>query len=353
MAPCKQEFGEALHSGENLTVDEQLVPYRGRVSFKQHMPSNPDKYGMKIWWICDSTTSYPLSGIPYLGREGADRGVNLATRVVEQLCEPYERTNRNITMDNFFTSFELTQSLISKGLTCVGTLRKNKRCIPNKFLPNKQRDPESNIFGFRKNITIGSYVPKRNRSVILLSSLHHSAGTDPSNKNKSEINLYYNATKGGVDTLDQMCHAYTARRKTWRWPMAQFYNIIDVCGIAAKVIWLNLYPDWNKTKSNSLRKLFLKELAQDLVVPNIKRRSTIHLTRPLKLNISDVLEQSSDNMETDDMPPVAKRLRRCYTCPSNKGRACCKSNVVIFATKMFVKSIQLRQLFVKLALINK
>ncbi|GBP00162.1 hypothetical protein EVAR_71070_1, partial [Eumeta japonica] len=31
--------------GENLTIDEQFVPFRGRVSFKQYLPSKPDKYG--------------------------------------------------------------------------------------------------------------------------------------------------------------------------------------------------------------------------------------------------------------------------------------------------------------------
>ncbi|GBP24847.1 Putative 115 kDa protein in type-1 retrotransposable element R1DM [Eumeta japonica] len=30
--------------GENLTIDEQLVPFRGRVSFKQYLPSKPDKH---------------------------------------------------------------------------------------------------------------------------------------------------------------------------------------------------------------------------------------------------------------------------------------------------------------------
>ncbi|KAK3701972.1 hypothetical protein RRG08_017862 [Elysia crispata] len=34
--------------GENITVDEQLVPFRGRCSFIQYIPSKPDKYGIKI-----------------------------------------------------------------------------------------------------------------------------------------------------------------------------------------------------------------------------------------------------------------------------------------------------------------
>ena len=54
--------------GYNLTIDEQLLPLPYyRITVK------PDKFGMEIWWICDSETSYPLFGIPYLGKEGGNR----------------------------------------------------------------------------------------------------------------------------------------------------------------------------------------------------------------------------------------------------------------------------------------
>ena len=33
---------------ECVTIDEQLVPFRGRCKFKQYMPSKPAKYGIKI-----------------------------------------------------------------------------------------------------------------------------------------------------------------------------------------------------------------------------------------------------------------------------------------------------------------
>ena len=35
--------------GAFVTVDEQLIPFRGRCSFRQYMPSKPDKYGMKLF----------------------------------------------------------------------------------------------------------------------------------------------------------------------------------------------------------------------------------------------------------------------------------------------------------------
>ena len=68
-----------------------------------------------------------------------------------------------------------------------------------------------------------------------------------------------------------MCHAFSTKKKTHRWPVAQFYN-----DIAAKIIWITLYPNWNKTYSGNRRKLFLKELARELIMPKIQERSLLH-----------------------------------------------------------------------------
>lgn len=303
--------------GENLTIDEQLVPFRGRVSFKQYIPSKPDKYGMKMWWICDNATSYPLFGIPYLGKEGSTRSTNLAQNIVERLCQPYFNTNRNVTFDNFFTSMPLAETLLKNGLTSVGTLRKNKKCIPKNFLPNKNRFPESNVFGFRSNMTLVSYVPKPNRAVILLSTKHKTATIDKNNKNKSEINLFYNKTKGGVDTLDQMAHNYTVRRRTNRWPLAFLQNLIDVGGIAAQVIWKNLYPE-----SKLSRKYFLRSIVRNLVTQQIKRRSLKGVRVEQQKEILKVLQveaQAGSSTSTSDLEPQRKK-RRCHYCPPKISR---------------------------------
>ncbi|GFS12149.1 PiggyBac transposable element-derived protein 4 [Elysia marginata] len=50
----------SYNPSENLTIDEQLVPWRGRCPFLQYLPSKPDKYGVKLFHICNSKTSYPL-----------------------------------------------------------------------------------------------------------------------------------------------------------------------------------------------------------------------------------------------------------------------------------------------------
>jgi hypothetical protein len=52
-------------------------------------------------------------------------------------------------------------------------MKQNKREIPLEFKQARQRDENSSIFGFTKDLTLVSYVPKKNKSVVLLSSLHH------------------------------------------------------------------------------------------------------------------------------------------------------------------------------------
>ena len=54
---------------------------------------------------------------------------------------------------------------------------------------------------------------------------------------KPEIIKYYNKKKTGVDTMDQMLSEYTTRRRTNRWPLAMFYNMIDIAGLASYIVY--------------------------------------------------------------------------------------------------------------------
>lgn len=38
---------------QDICVDQQLVPFKGRCGFRQYMPKKPAKYGLKIWAVCD------------------------------------------------------------------------------------------------------------------------------------------------------------------------------------------------------------------------------------------------------------------------------------------------------------
>lgn len=68
-------------------------------AFKQYIPWKPDKYGMKVWLICNSSNTYPLFGIPYTGKEVGKRFKNLGKKVVLNLVKKY--SGKNVAMIDF------------------------------------------------------------------------------------------------------------------------------------------------------------------------------------------------------------------------------------------------------------
>lgn len=58
------------------------------------------------------------------------------------------------------------------------------------------------MFGFQKDVTLVSHVPKVGKAVLFLSTMHHTDDiiVEDVKKPISKINKHYNATKSGVDT---------------------------------------------------------------------------------------------------------------------------------------------------------
>ena len=64
--------------------------------------------------------------------------------------------------------------------TVVGTLRKNKREISASFISGRGRDKYTSLFGSQEKCTLLSYVPKKNKLVLLLSFMHNNNKIDKS-----------------------------------------------------------------------------------------------------------------------------------------------------------------------------
>lgn len=93
---------------ECITVDEQLFPFRGHTKFTQYIPFKPAKYGIKVFWVCDSVIAYSLQGQLYTGKptDGPPQ-TNVGELTVLDLVSSYRGSGRNVTSDNFFTTMEL------------------------------------------------------------------------------------------------------------------------------------------------------------------------------------------------------------------------------------------------------
>lgn len=193
-----------FNPGDDICVDEQLVPFRGRCKFRQYMPSKPAKYGLKIWVTADVATSYAWRCQVYTGKaDGGAPEIGQGKRVILDMTEGLRGVT--LTCDNFFTSYSLAQELLMKKVALVGTIRANKPELPPKLKQTKERAVFSSLFAFTTTTTAVSYIPRRGRNVLLLSTKHREPAVHQNEKQKPQIIVDYNHCKGGVDNLDKVC----------------------------------------------------------------------------------------------------------------------------------------------------
>ena len=62
---------------KQVTVDESMVPFKGRLSLKQYMKDKPVKFGIKIWVLADAVTSYCYNFDVYVGKNAEVVNENL------------------------------------------------------------------------------------------------------------------------------------------------------------------------------------------------------------------------------------------------------------------------------------
>ena len=186
----------------SLTIDEMMIPFRGRCIFKMYMPAKPCKYGIKIFALVEAKSKYLLNARIYCGKD--DTGIdNTPTAIVMDLISKYLGKGYHLTTDNWYTSFPLAHQLLEKKTSFLGTIRKNKRELPLQFTERNGRGKGTNLYGYQKEMTLVSYIPDKKvfKNVLLISTLHTGKQNQAGLPN---IIKDYNVMKCGVDVLDQL-----------------------------------------------------------------------------------------------------------------------------------------------------
>lgn len=306
--------------GSYVTIDEQLVGFRGHCAFRMYIPNKPAKYGLKLVLLCDVSTKYLIDASPYIGKSTETHGLPLANYFVETLTQSIHGSNRNVTMDNWFTSVPLAEKLLTAPykLTVVGTLRKNKKEIPTEMIEmNKDRKLKTSMFAYNEKATLVSYKPKSNKNVLLFSTMHETGSINVTT-GKPEIIHTYNATKGAVDTFDQMCQNMNCNRKTKRWPMCIFYNLLNMACINSFVIYNhNVITHGGKPIA---RDKYMQDLHVRLTQPwqSSRLAQNPRFSMPLRTMIQEVLGEKQQPEIQQRAETQKGRRTYCHLCPSAK-----------------------------------
>lgn len=120
---------QAIPQQQMLCIDEQIVPFKGRSGLKQYNPKKPNKWGYKIFVLCDTNGLVHNFEI-YTGKiEPAPNEPDLgpSSNIVLRLTSIVQvNMSHLLFFDNWFSSLDLVTELHKKGIYTLGTVRQNR-----------------------------------------------------------------------------------------------------------------------------------------------------------------------------------------------------------------------------------
>ncbi|XP_039280727.1 piggyBac transposable element-derived protein 1-like [Nilaparvata lugens] len=282
-----------------------MVPFQGRLLFKQYIPNKTHKYGVKVFKLCN-TIGYTLQMSIYAGKNLEPSSVGVAERVVMQLADKYLDKGRILVTDNFYTSIPLATSLLEKNTHLIGTLRKNRRDLPKDTMIKK---------------------------VFFLSTMHDLGMVDTGKVNKNREKVFkpavimeYNTGKQGIDLSDQMASYFSPLRRTIKWYHKLAFEILLNTAV------VNSWIIFNKLSGKKVQMIDYREQ----LIMNMLGVEKKYETPPRKdRSVNPIPEHSLE--ETQDRDARNRHIRRrcssCYLDASTlQGRQYAQKNVKLVKT---------------------
>ena len=165
----KKNFQSVCYPHCEVSIDEAMIPFKGRSSMKQYVPLKPVKRGFKVWAMADAANGYMYDFNVYTCAT-EERETGLGEKVVLTLAESIKGKNHQLYFDNYFTSISLMTKLLAQGTYACGTIRTNRKHYPSEINTEAQRFKRGEST-FRQCGNVVATAWKDNKVVIVVSTL--------------------------------------------------------------------------------------------------------------------------------------------------------------------------------------
>lgn len=242
------KFQTSYELSQNISIDESLTLWKGRLNFRQYLPLKSAQFGVKSFEICESSSGYTWSFIIYTGKgmvfdnQTIPPKSNKSTAIVLSLMEPLLDKGYTLWMDNWYNSPDLSKLLKERKTDTCGTLKLSRKNVPDDIKNQKLEKGEITAM-HSDNVMVMKWRDKR--FVTLISTFHSHEIEQKTNKSamqvmKPSLVYDYNQQMGGVDLRDQMLHAYLLERKRGnKWYIKIFKRLLNISVLNSYIIWKN------------------------------------------------------------------------------------------------------------------
>ena len=324
-----QKFANAYSPNEALSLDESLILFRGRLYFRTYMKGKKAKYGIKLYELC-SAQGYVLNIEIYKGYRENDENMTTIESLVMRLMQSYLNKGHHLFMDNYYNSLPLSNKLLSKKTHVTGTLRANRKGLPQEITRRKLRRGE-HVWRRQNETYVSKWKDKRD--VLCLTTAYHPSMIDIANRRQQEKRkpieiVNYNQNMSGVDRADQMMSYYSCPRKTIRWYKKVIFHLLDVA------VWNSYYIFKEKTGSQMKFIEFREAIIRSLTGINYKQdgRTLVKVkgariqTNEMNYNGTQHFPEKISRPENYQRKTYFQRCKQCYKQGIRKETSyCCKN----------------------------
>jgi hypothetical protein len=353
VSECNARCAFHFKMGRSFSVDEAVIPFKGRHRARCYNPKKPAKYHLKKFSLNCSKTGFVYCHYHYGGKDeqrpaGVPASVWPIKKLVDQ-CQALHHKDHFCATDNWYTCAQSLCYLRRRGIHCAGTIKQGRLCLQTGTRPGF---PQDGIFKAargrpkraRGDCVIHStqidghdaYVTSwQDKKPVMILSSYHPAGGVCDRKIKVGRNWtrqrffrpnvvqHYNATMGGTDLHDQRLAFARSTVKCRRW---------QVCSAAG-----TLYVLLTRVQPRVLIDLFTSMLLNAFVLYKLHDSTNNQKLRPSYNSfdfIADWLnevspavagrimpEPSSDDDDPTALAPIAYKEHRRNWWSSENGRA--------------------------------
>ncbi|RWS22361.1 piggyBac transposable element-derived protein 3-like protein [Leptotrombidium deliense] len=326
---------------KHLSIDEQMIPFRGRHSIRQYMPQKPIRFGFKNYCLA-TPEGLILDFEIYQGSTTpVDQNIkaqfNQTTAIVHHLCRTIPRNLSHIIyVDRYFTSLALFEHLLSNGIYATGTARIDRvRGIP--FMNSKLLKKEKRGFFeefVKHDDTLSAVRWIDNKPVVLISSFHGATPTESVSrffrKEKQRQNIEcpavvsaYNQSMGGVDLNDRFIANYRIGVRSRKWTVRCLFHFLDLVVANA---WIEYKIDAASVGETNIMDLYSyrKHIAEHLVSSTEKRKrgrpTKSPVVTPKKMDRRKHAVDDNKRMDTFSHWPVFVQQKSAPRCANGCGK---------------------------------
>lgn len=314
------------YPGRELSLDEAMVLWRGRLQFRQYIKNKRHKYGIKLYMLTEPN-GLILKFRVYEGSSDVYGGAGHTGKIVLHLLEEKLDNGHAVYLDNFYNSVDLAIKLLEQDTYCTGTLRADRKQNPREVITTKLKRGENKSMFFN-GVHVGKWRDKRN--VIYITTEFGNEMAVFRNKRGQESDkpsaiIGYNKFMSGIDRQDQMMSYYPCGRKTIRWYKKLFVHVLQMSLINAFYLH-NKYAQRGR----------LYDFRLD-VINNLLSSSSMPSVRLVIMNVSHTISKIEKKAKEIKGSRESKRVSRkeckvcrqkkirkqtvyeCKTCPGNPG----------------------------------